>query len=611
MKKKLSFKQWAGAVLILLLFILLTLFLYNYFHEDSRFEKFAREFFVDELSANPLNLHYTLTDPAAYGIDESSLTLPAYHAGQALEDWDGIQETLSLLKKFHPEKMSSANQYTYILFSTYLENRKACAAYPYYEEPLSPVSGIQSELPILLADYRIASTDDIENYLSILTQIPAYLDGIMLYEREKMDYDLFLSDTSIDKVIEQCSLLMNRQELESDTHFLEITFAERLEKLVEQGIMDAGEALKRQGENKRLLLTLVAPAYEKLADELTLLKGNGHNEQGLFYTTGGQEYYQAWLRLSTGSYRSVPEIKAMLAKDFEKNYSSLIALLRAHPALTDTLSTEDTTFPSLTPENMLSVLQTMIAKDYPAIPTSTEQFPHCSIKYINEALAPYSAPAFFLTPPIDDMRENTIYINGLDAAEGLSLFTTLAHEGYPGHLYQTVYSGYHMRSEGAPALRQILNYGGYIEGWAMYVELNSYDYAIRLTKDAHPETESLYLASKLNRQIQLCLYSLLDIIIHYEGASFERVYQILSALGFTHEESARAIYEYIVAEPCNYLKYYLGYLEIEALKDQAKTAWGDNFSLYRFHTFLLNNGPADYRTLGRLLNAALLTGKSR
>ena len=103
MKKKLSFKQWAGAILVLLLFILLTLFLYGYFHEDSRFEKFAMQFFVYELSSNPINLHYTLTDPSVYGIDESSMTLPIYHAGQALENWDSIQETLSRLKKFHPE----------------------------------------------------------------------------------------------------------------------------------------------------------------------------------------------------------------------------------------------------------------------------------------------------------------------------------------------------------------------------------------------------------------------------------------------------------------------------------------------------------------------------
>lgn len=601
MKKKLSPLQWAGAILLLFLFILLTLFLYGRFHEDARFEKFAEKFFLTELSSNPINLHYTLADPTAWEIDESILTLPVYHAGQASEELEEIRATLRSLEKFHPENMSAVNQYTYILLHTYLTAAEDCSSYLYYEEPLSPSSGAQANLPVLLAEYRLSSADDIENYLSLLAQIPAYLKGIALYEREKADHGLFMSDASADKVIEQCAALMDKQALESDSHFLEVTFAGRLEKLLEQELIEEKEAADWCIENKRLLTTVVAPAYDSLADELTLLKGSGTNPLGLAGYENGQEYYQAYLRLATGSYRTIPEIKQMLSDDFEKNYVSLITLLREYPALNDNLSAVNTTFPTLPPEKILDGLQKMITQDYPALPVQAS----CTVKYVDKALEPYSAPAFYMIPPIDDMEENTIYINQMDTAEGLSLFTTLAHEGYPGHLYQTVYSGYYLRSTGASPLRNLLSYGGYIEGWATYTELNSYDYAVRLMQKDHPEAETLYLADKLNRQIQLCLYSMLDIIIHYEGASYERVHEILSAIGISDEESARAVYEYIIGEPCNYLKYYLGYLEIEELKKQAEKIWSeDGFSLCRFHTFLLDNGPADFRTLSRLLETA-------
>lgn len=598
MKKKLSPLQWAGAILLLFLFILLTLFLYSRFHENARFEKFAEKFFLTELSSNPINLHYTLADPAAWGIDENVLTLPVYHAGQASEELEEVRSALRSLEKFHPESMSAVNQYTYILLSTYLTAAEDCSSYLYYEEPLSPSSGAQSNLPVLLAEYRLSSANDVENYLALLAQIPAYLEGIALYEREKADHGLFMSDAAADKVIEQCIALMDKQTLESDSHFLEVTFAKRLEKLLEQELIEEGEAANWCAENKRLLTTVVAPAYDKLADELTLLKGSGTNTQGLAGYENGQDYYLAYLRLTTGSYRTIPEIKQMLSADFEKNYVSLITLLQEYPALNDNLSAVNTTFPTFPPEKILDGLQKIITQDYPALPVQTS----CTVKYVDKALEPYSAPAFYMVPPIDDMEENTIYINQMDIAEGLSLFTTLAHEGYPGHLYQTVYSGYYLRSTGASPLRNLLSYGGYIEGWATYTELNSYDYAIRLMQKEHPETESLYLADKLNRQIQLCLYSMLDIIIHYEGASYERVHEILSAMGISDEENMRAVYEYIIGDPCNYLKYYLGYLEIEELKEQAEEIWSeDSFSLCRFHTFLLNNGPADFRTLSRLL----------
>lgn len=602
MKKKLTPKQWIGAILLLIIFIVVTLFLYSRFHEDARFEKFARKLFVSELCSNPIHMHYTLENVSEYGIDKSAITLPVYQAGQALKQSDEAEDVLAFLKRFHPKRLSPTNQYTYVLLSTYLNTLKNCSSYSYYDEPLSPYSGVQSELPILLADYRLSCKEDIKNYLSILSQIPSYLEGIILYEQEKADHGLFMSDTAADQVIEQCSALMSPSLLQSDSHFLIITFSERLEKLVEENTIEESEANAWKSENERLLTTLVAPAYDKLADELTLLKGSGTNSQGLSYFPDGREYYQAYLRLTTGSYRSVPEIKQMLALDFEKNYTALIALMQQYPALTDSLTVEDTSFPALSPEDMLSKLQEMIAQDYPSIPVQSQnETISCTVKYVDECLAPYTAPAFYLTPPIDHPEENTIYINTLDTAGGLSLFTTLAHEGYPGHLYQTLYSGYHLQEIGAGPVRNILYYGGYVEGWAMYVELNSYDYAIRLAKKTYPETEALYLADKLNRQIQLCLYSLLDILIHYEGASYERVSQILSAIGFTDEDAIHAVYEYIVGEPCNYLKYYLGYLEIEALKNHAKAAWKDAFTLYRFHTFLLNNGPADYRTLSRLL----------
>lgn len=587
--------------MLLLLFILLTLFFYGYFHEDARFEKFANRFFISELSSNPITLHYSLVDASKYGIDEAALTLPIYEQGQLLQDLEEIDKTISALKKFHPKRMSPSNRYTYVVLSAYLEALRECSSYLYFNEPLSSASGIQSELPILLAEYRLASPADIEKYFSILSQIPSYLDGIILYEHEKSEQGLFMSDSCADKVIEQCMMLMNPRELEEGEHFLEITFNERLDKLSSQNLIDADEAAAYQAENERLLTTLVSPAYDRLADELTLLKGSGHDTCGLANYKDGQKYYQAYLRLTTGSYHNIEDIKKMLSYDFKENYTELISLLKKYPLLGDSSIFEENTFPPLDTKDMLLELQGMIKDDYPAIPYDGGDAAGCTVKYVNDSLAPYAAPAFYMTPPLDDLSENIVYINSLETEGGLSLFTTLAHEAYPGHLYQTVYSQRHMQEQNRINLSNVLYFGGYIEGWAVYAELNSYDYAIRLAKESHPETEYVYMADKLNRQIQLCIYSLLDIMIHYEGASYEKVCEILNALGFSNEAGILAVYEYIAEEPCNYLKYYLGYLEIMELKKYAKDLWQDSYTPKRFHAFILDNGPTDYRTLEKLI----------
>ncbi len=613
MKRVLSIKQWAVTLILFAVFITATLLGYSHFHADAEFEAFAEKFFLQEMQGNPIHFHYSVDDPSKYHIDEAAIKMPVYHAGEAANDSYALSLISEQLDKYCRMNLSDSNRYLCELMRSYIDTVSRTAAHPYFSEPLSPSSGAPSELPILLAEYRFDTAKDVEMYLSILSQIPDYFGGLIIYEQEKADAGLFMSDSTASKVIRQCTSLMNPSLLENNTHFLETTFLSRLQPLVEQGLITKDEAVSYQYNNHRLLTTVVAPAYEYLADELTLLMGNGRDTCGLAHKDGGREYYEALLRLQTGSYRDIAGIKQLLYRDLTSNYDALRHLVENDATLRNQLSAEPSLLPEMSPEEMLSYLETSIRQDYPAIPTDNNDEPiHCAIKYVDDSLEPYTAPAFYMTPPLDNVLDNTIYINALDTADDLSLFTTLAHEGYPGHLYQTVYSQrFRNRSDITP-LCSVLYYGGYIEGWAMYAELSSYDYAVELASKTHPEAAGYYLACRLDRQIQLCLYSLLDIAIHYDGASLEDVREIFASLGTANDETVKAVYEYIAEEPCNYPKYYLGYLEITELKKQAMEIWYNDQTPdacvpsdfpYRFHQFILENGPADFQTLSKQLQS--------
>ncbi len=607
MKRHLSFKQWATALLLFAGFCTATFYCYHLNHSDARFERFAENFFLEELQTNPIHFHFSIDDPASWHIDESQLKLPVYHSGEASNAVYALSALSDRLSGYNTASLSESNRYLHKLLSSYISAASRTAAYPYFAEPLSPSSGVPSELPVLLAEYRFDTPEDVDYYLSILNQIPAYLDGLAVYENEKAEAGLFMSDDTADKVIRQCTELVDLHRLEDNTHFLELTFAQRLEALQASGMITEAESLNYQSENNRLLTTVVAPAYDRLADELTLLKGSGKDTCGLAHYEGGKEYYKALLRLQTGSVRDINEIKQLLYNDLRTNYQTLAELLAANPSLKDQSLEEPALLPQMAPEEMLAYLEDSIRQEFPAIPnTDNGSSVRYTVKYVDDSLEPYTAPAFYMTPPIDNVWNNTIYINALDTSDDISLFTTLAHEGYPGHLYQTLCSQNLWERSGMTPLRSVLYYGGFVEGWAMYAELTSYGYAVELIQDSHPEAAGYYLACRLDRQIQLCLYALLDIAIHYDGASFEDVCAILSSFGSLDEDTMKAIYSYIAEEPCNYPKYYLGYLEIMELKKQAAALWGDNGSafLYRFHCFLLENGPADFGTLAELLRAA-------
>ncbi len=228
-----------------------------------------------------------------------------------------------------------------------------------------------------------------------------------------------------------------------------------------------------------------------------------------------------------------------------------------------------------------------------------------TVKAVSDSLAEYTAPAFYLTPPLDDTSSNVIYVNEKDGPNALELYTTLAHEGYPGHLYQSVYTRRYLASRGANPVRQLLGYGGYQEGWALYVEFIAYDYACALLQECGQSEAVWYVqAEKVNRSLLLCLYSLLDLMIHYDGADCGQIASVLDNFGISDPQAAQAIYTYIAEEPVNYPQYYVGYLEILALQQKARDLWGADYSDLRFHTFFLNMGPSDFTSLEEALTDA-------
>ena len=614
MKHSLSSRQCTLVLILFTALSILTLHWYGRMHQDNKFSAFAQAFFLDEVQANPIHFHYTIDNPAAYGVDESSLTLPVYQPGDAANEMYALSLARKNLSAIDPDALNNENRRLYELLDSYLAAAASTASYPYFSEPLSPSSGVPSELPILFSEYRLDDKADIENYLSILTQIPSYFEGLLIYEQEKADAGLFMSDLTADRVIRQCSDLLDASSIEKGTHFLEITFKSRLQQLTEKEILTAGEVDSYVSEHNRLLTTVVVPAYDHLADGLTVLKGAGKPTCGLAGQENGRDYYRALVRLRTGSYRDIDEIKRLLARDLRFNYESLVALLSANPALKEMIAKSPSLLPEMTPEEILADLQSEIGEEFPPIPAGRNSASiRSTIKYVDASLEAYSAPAFYMMPPIDNICNNLICLNAKDTEDDLSLFTTLAHEGYPGHLYQTVYSKRYQEQENILPLGNVLYYGGFVEGWAMYVELGSFDRAIELAGKSHPEAAAYYQVCRLDRQFRLGLYSLLDIAIHYDNASFEDVQKLCYCLGLTDSASLAALYQYIAEEPCNYLKYYLGYLEILELKKQAAVLWSepnqttavfhDKEFLYRFHSFLLQNGPADYRTLARRLAA--------
>lgn len=602
MKKRplLTLKQLLLMVILLLAFTFLTLFLFSYQKDEKRFTNITSRLFTEEMISNTLNMHYTIAFPSDFGICEYDPVLPGYCADASRQGQISLENTLASLKSLNRNKLEASDAWLHRLLVRYLENSLTLSSFSYYNEPLSPSSGMQSQLPILLAEYTFRSKRDVEDYLSLLEQTDQYFASLLLYEQEKADAGLLMPAASLKSVREQCDTVISASSLQSGTHFLQTTFRERLESLTDANLITPEEAQKYINTNDRLLKTVLLPAYTALGDGLLILEDESVPLTGLAAFPRGKEYYESLLISETGSYRSVSQIQELLTTYFTREFETLRALFSEHPEIAQKYSNDESVdFPYENAAQMLTDLKGRMTGNFPAVPGD-----NCSvsIKAVSQSLSDYCAPAFYLTTPLDDTTWNVIYINEPKTPKGLELYTTLAHEGYPGHLYQNTYHNRTDLSRGERPVKELLWYGGYLEGWALYVEFMSYDYASAMLQETNRGQDALWVQTeKHNRSLQLCLYSLLDIMIHYENASYSQVAKVLEKFGIDDSSSVRAIYTYIVQEPCNYLKYYLGYLEILSLRERARSLWGDDYSDYRFHCFYLDNGPADFLSLNELL----------
>ena len=534
--------------------------------QNQKFEEYTKELFCSEVASNTINLHYTLKNPEDYGITGGEVSLGGFEI-----DTDMIKASAEnmwqSLQKFSYDGLDLQNRITFDILEYQIKTIERNADYILYEEPLGLVSGVQTQLPVVLSEYRFYDRQDVETYLELLEMTEDYFDSLIKFEREKAEKGLFMADYALDTVLDQCRAFLDM----GDGNYLYSTFADRVKDVKELTKEEISDYIQ---DNALAVSDYIFPAYEKLISALEELRGTGENEKGLVYLPDGADYYELVVRQSTGSDRSVEEMEDLTRRQMTDDLEAMEQVLGITTEEAQEVAaamTQDSA------ELILSKLQDGIKEAFPEAPDTALE-----IKYVPEEMEEHLSPAFYMIPAIDNTEENVIYINRAHMNDDLTLFTTLAHEGYPGHLYQTVY----YENTDPDPIRSVMDFGGYVEGWATYAEMGSY-YLTPLSK------EQAVLLQK-NSSIILGLYALADMGIHYEGWSRMDTVAFFSNYGITDAETIERIYELIIGSPGNYLKYYIGYVEFLELKKDWAEEKGTGFSQKEFHEAVLEVGPAPF-----------------
>ena len=549
---------------------------YSYNTTDNEaFEEFTDGLFKELIVDDTLSLHTLLEHPDEYGITDYDVTLGRIDT-DSLDDTSDITQCITELTAFDRNFLSKKQTITYDYLLSYLQTRLCYSDLDLYDTQLTPTIGIQIELPLVFSEYTFVEKKDVDEYITLLCDVDSYFANLIEYENMRASKGLTKEDSLLDDIISSCQSVIDsvNKTGSSDRLFID-DFNTRIDALT---FISDDEKAEYKKLNLDAINNHVIPGYQALIDGLSALKGTNRYTGGICSYPDGQRYYEGLLEQTLGWSKSVDEYNSLL-EDYMRGYMLVMRkLVQKDSSLIDSLSRYS--FNMTEPESIIEDLKKRITDDYPELDEAGY-----SIKYVSDSLRDYASPAMYFMPQIDNPDINSIYINnsGTDSSD---IYPVLSHESYPGHMYQTQY----FLKTNPSLIRSYIKPGGYMEGWASYVEVHSYEYN-------NNNNDNLNTLAKCNYALTLCLHAIGDIGVNYYRWDEARLSSYLSNWGFNSPDTAHWMYTALIANPGNYCKYVLGFIGFEELKKQAQKDLGSDFSLKEFHRYILETGPVQFDIL--------------
>lgn len=548
--------------------------------KQKKFDRFLNSCFREYAAENTVTLHFKLSNPSAYGIKTPvSPTYGDLSSDTLKKNCSRSKELLQKLYTFPTSSLTKKQKLTWQIFQDYLNESIMNEKYILYSSPLG-TNGLQSEIPVTLSEYRLDNEKDIKDYLSLVNQVPELFTQILDFEQERRNAGIISPSFVISDTIDQIDQFLNASE---ENNLLIQSFEERL---AEVEPLSKDQKASYIANNRLLVTDKVLPAYKSLKTSLQAYTNDSKNtssKERLCEYKNGQDYYKFLLMSNVGTDFSPEDCITILESQLKNTVKDISSLTTKNKDLyTEYLSAT----PALSaPKEIMNTLKNDSLIDFPEIKNIS-----CQLKNVPDALSGTSACAFYLVPPIDSTKDNIIYINK-SRVDSNELFSTLAHEGYPGHLYQT---NYFLTTNPSP-LRTFLHCAGYDEGWGTYAQLYSYNF-IEFKNVDEQTTKQLRQLYRDNDLLSLSLSSLSDLYVNYKNYDENALANYLQTYGID-KDGAQNLYRYVIENPTTYLSYSIGCYELDQLKQTMADSLGKAFKISDFHEAVLNVGSCNFSIL--------------
>lgn len=566
-------------IIKLLLVISMLLSFYGCKKEEGEkidFAQLTKQWFVEDMSEDYLSTHFAMIDRTKYGIEKPEVTLGEIESDEEVTLY---KERLDILAKIKTDELSKQDKITYDTLVNYYSLMQELNDCQYdYGFVFTPNSGINNNLITNFTEFEIRNEEDAIDFITLVNDSGRYIDLCIDYTKDQAEDGIVQNDDTIEAIIEQCRRFIANVD---DNEVIK-AYNASIDKL---NLENASEYKEQLAEAVKDVLL---PAYERIIDMYLDLSGTATNKSGLCNYEGGKEYYSVMFKYRSSSSMSVETAE----KSLEKEINSLVSkIVRIQSQLSDEemLQFDNSDYGYNDPYDMLNYLKKAMAEDFPTIPDV-----NYTVDYLDPSVTSENVVAYYLIAPIDDLTENIIKCNQSYCKDDPSyLCITLSHEGYPGHLYQHTY---YFANNPAQLIRYNLDYSGFTEGWAMYVE----DYAYKYFEES---TKIRDLNIYYNR-FNYFLEAYCDILINYEGYDVDDVSNYLQNFFVKDyaDELAESLYPTLVSDPLMFVPYAMGYYQMVKLYDNAERRLATKFDVKEFNTLILDCGTTSFDILEQEVN---------
>lgn len=530
---------------------------------NNAFQSLDRELFTWYVTSDIVTFDQHCYDPVNFGIDESSVpvTLGELTEEAQRKRIEECRNWLVRLRTLDEELLGEQNRMAYDNYVRYFENEIACEGFFYYYEPLEQYTGIQNTLPITFALYRFRDAKDVENYLTLLSDLPRYLGQVLALEQKRAELGLFMTESMLNNVLLKLDGILSA----GSSNCLYTTFREAVSGAVFLNEIQKANFIER---NDALLSGLYLESFRQLREGLELLRPYCREMKGMDLSDPkAADYFGFRLRTETGSILTTEQ----WIDELDKLSKELFEALKDAYGKS---SGKERSFSAGTVEGNERYLRSLITDFVPAMP-------NISVKYMDvpAEIREGFGPAAYLIPASDKYTENMILIN---SSAQTDLFT-LAHEGLPGHMYQYTYQ-YSLGT--IPLFQMVIEPLGYAEGWAKHAEYN-------VAKRADIYGTADCCSKVLNQDLVYVISAKCSLLVNGKGASKREVADYLKEWGL--EEHADEIYEFSVNLPFYYFKYAMGFCQQYRITESCRAVF--SFRDKDFYTEYLSWGPSCFDLL--------------